>query len=116
MIPTELEIERIKVLLNAFISKKRHTVIDNQKICLSYSINEHSVTIFENRSDPDDSEGIKVYPIANIRYFESWNCWQVVFLNEDLEWHAYEPETDLEEETFEGALKQINEKLETRYV
>ena len=116
MILTDLRIEGIKVLLNSFIAKKRFSVSDGQKVCLSYSINEHSVTIFENRSNLNDPEGITVFPIANIRYFESWDCWHVVFLNEDLEWHAYEPDPDLEVESFDGALEVIHEKLEARYV
>ena len=111
MIHTELEIDRIKVLLNAFISKKRFSITDGQKVCLSYSINANSVTIFESRSDPNDSQHIKTFPITNIRYFESWDCWQVVFLDEDLEWHAYEPEPDLEVESFEGALELIHDKF-----
>ena len=111
MILANLEIERIKVLLNAFISRKRHSITDGQKVCLSYSINAHSVTIFENRYDPDDPQAIKAFPITNIRHFESWDCWQVVFLNEVLEWHAYEPEPDLEVESFERALEVIHDKF-----
>ena len=111
----DLEIERITDRLSAFTSKMRYPIIEGQLVKLSYSIHSHSITIFENRSDPYDPKEIKAFPIATIRYFESRDCWQVDFLNEDFEWHVYEPEQFPEARCFEEALELIHVKLKMHY-
>ena len=116
MILTESNSDRIKVLLEEFVARTRYSIEDEQEAHLSYAINPHSVTILENRSDPHTAEGIKVFPIANVRYFDTFDCWHVVFLNEDVEWHAYEPEQDLEAESLSEALEFINKKLSQRFI
>ena len=110
----DLENDKLTDCLNAFISKMRFPIVEGQLIRLSYSIHSDNVTLFENRSDPYDSKQIKAYPIATIRYFESKDCWQVVFLNEDFEWHVYESEKNPEVRSFEDALQLIHVKFNLR--
>lgn len=109
------KLERIKDLLNGYIAKKRFSAIDDQKVCLSYSIHSESISLFENRTDPHTSRNIKVFPIANIRHFESSGGWRVSFLNDDLLWDDYEEDPQAERESFESAMKLVHQRLKSRY-
>jgi hypothetical protein len=83
-------LEIIEVMEN-FISRIRPPAAIRDKMDISYTIDDQSITIFELRPHFKERGRTIKSPIAKTTFVKAKNHWKVFWQRADLKWHTYEP-------------------------
>lgn len=77
--------------LENFLSRNRPPENIRDKVDVSYSIEDHSVRIYETRPRWDNPNKIIEANVAKATYVKSRKKWKVYWLRADLKWYPYDP-------------------------
>lgn len=88
---TEIEMQRCKKLVAAFIEKRRPPLHIRPELDLGFRVEGQSVEIFEIRSVWRNPEEKMEHPVAKATYVKTQDIWKVYWMRADLKWHAYAP-------------------------
>jgi hypothetical protein len=88
---TEIEMQRCKKLVAAFIEKRRPPLHIRPQLDLGCRVKEQSVEIFEIRPVWRNPEEKMEHPVAKATYVKSQDIWKVYWMRADLKWHTYAP-------------------------
>ena len=84
------QLEHIRALLDPFCAA--HSPEEHRdQLRMTYSIDGHAVTLFEERPDWRGSGEWMRSEIARFRYYRSRDEWQLYWMRADMKWHLYEP-------------------------
>ena len=86
----ELELAQIEDVVGGYCKSISPEHISDQ-LTITYDIDGHAVTIWENRRCWDDESKWMHLEVARFRYFQSRNEWTLYWMRKDLKWHIYEP-------------------------
>lgn len=87
---SELELAQIEKLIGPLCRKIPKHLQDQLRH--TYTVDGHSVMMFEERPRWDDPMEWTTMGIARFRYFRSRNEWKLYWMRRDLKWHEYDPE------------------------
>jgi Protein of unknown function (DUF3024) len=87
----EIEMQRCKKRVTAFIEKRRPPLHIRPQLDLGFSVKGQSVEIFEIRPVWQNPEKKMGHPVAKATYVKNQNIWKVYWMRADLKWHAYTP-------------------------
>lgn len=88
---TEIEMQRYKKLVAAFVEKRRPPLHIRPELDLGFSVKGQSVEIFEIRPVWRNPEEKMEHPVAKATYVKTQDIWKVYWMRADLKWHAYAP-------------------------
>ena len=88
---TEIEMQRYKKLVAAFIEKRRPPLHIRPKLDLGFRVEGQSVEIFEIRPVWRNPEEKMEHPVAKTTYVKTQDIWKVYWMRADLKWHVYTP-------------------------
>ena len=102
---TNLEIQLIHKLVGELCERRTPSHVQD-KIRLSYSIDDSNVIICEERPFRDPSSEWIVLEIARLRYVRRRNEWQLYWKRASGKWWRYEPHTS--SKTLAAMIKEID--------
>jgi hypothetical protein len=104
---TDIEKKRIEKLLSAFIEKRRPPQHIRPELDLGFSIEGHSVEIFEIRPGWQNPKEKLKFPVARATYIKVRDVWKVYWQRADCKWHGYDPSPKVKK--LEEFLKLVDE-------
>ena len=93
---SEFEIRRYEKLVARFVERRRPPPHLRGEVDLAFRINGQSVEIFEVRRHWRDKSKMLERPIAKATYNKSKCNWKLFWRRADLEWHGYEPNSEVD--------------------
>lgn len=86
----ERQLKQIQALLGPFCAA--HSPEEcRDELRMTYSVDGHAVTLFEERPDWRGSGEWMRSEVARFRYYRSRDEWQLYWMRADMKWHLYEP-------------------------
>lgn len=92
---TELERKRIDRLAAAFIEKRRPPKHIRDQLDLGYRISGQSLELFEIRPVWNDPSEKLEEQVAKATYVKKSNTWRIYWQRQDLRWHRYDPDPEV---------------------
>jgi len=102
----DLEIQRVKRTVSAFIEKQRPPLPIRKELDFGFRFDGRSVELFTIRPHWERPEETVESAIAKATYRKTRNQWFVYCQRADMKWHKYGP--DPEVDTLEGFLAVID--------
>jgi hypothetical protein len=93
---SELEMRRCERDLARFIERRRPPPHIRQQLDLGYRLEGQSVELFEIRPHWDGRSGKLETPVAKATFVRAQNVWRIYWMRQDLRWHAYEPNPEVQ--------------------
>jgi len=88
---SEIEIQRYKKIMDAFLERRRPPAHLRDKVDLGFRLKGQSVEIFEVRPMwRNPGEKIE-HAVAKATYVKTRKAWKVYWQRADLKWHGYAP-------------------------
>jgi hypothetical protein len=94
----DLELGRIENSVGA-LCRRRSPPQLRDKVEFAYTIDGHSVSVYEIRPRWDNPRQRYTLGVARFRFIRAQKQWKLYWMRRDLKWHLYDPEespTDLE--------------------
>lgn len=92
---SEFELEKIKISMERFLSKRRPPIEIREQVDLSYKIENQSVIIFEIRPFWDKPDRKIEEMVAKTTFVKKSRSWKIFWQRADLRWHGYEPDREV---------------------
>ena len=92
---TDLERKRCERDLAKFMERRRPPPDIRSKLDIGYRISGQSVEIFEIRPDWQNPKLTIEHPVAKATLVRTKNRWRVFWMRRDLNWHGYEPNSEV---------------------
>jgi Protein of unknown function (DUF3024) len=89
---SELELKQIDKLVGG-LCRDRSTKKNADELRFSYEVNGHDVVLFEERPRYDNPAEWNKFDIAKFKKIRSKNEWKLYWMQRDLKWHPYDPES-----------------------
>lgn len=86
----EQQLSQIHALLDPFCVEHSPEAYRDQ-LRMTYDIDGHAVTLFEERPDWGGSGEWMRSEVAKFRFYRSRGEWQLYWMRSDMKWHLYEP-------------------------
>ena len=93
---TEFERKRIDNLASVFIEKRRPPAHIRDQLDLGYRISGQSLELFEIRPVWNDPREKIEEPVAKATFVKKTNTWKVYWQRQDLRWHRYDPDPEVD--------------------
>ena len=93
---TEFERKRIDRLAAAFIEERRPPAHIRDQLDLGYRISGQSLELFEIRPLWNDPSEKLEEPVAKSTFVKKTNRWKVYWQRQDLKWHRYDPDPEVD--------------------
>jgi hypothetical protein len=93
---SEFEHKRIDRLASAFIEKRRPPPHIRDQLDLGYRISGQSLELFEIRPLWNDPGKKLEEPVAKTTYVRKSNTWRIYWQRQDLKWHRYDPDPEVD--------------------
>ncbi len=88
---SEIETEKYRRLLEAFVEKRRPPEDIRPELDIGFRIKGQSVEIFEIRPRYLDPDVKMEEAVAKATYVRTQRIWKVFWQRQDLKWHGYDP-------------------------
>ena len=93
----EIQTQRIKNVVCAYVERHRPPASIRAQVDLAFRLTGQSVELFEIRPPFQGSPGeILELPFAKATFVRTSSTWRVFWRRADLKWHAYPPEPHVE--------------------
>lgn len=92
---SEFELKKCEKAIAAFMKKRRPPPYIRKKLDLWCRIEEQSIDIFEIRPEWRNPENTIEIPVAKCTYVRTRGTWKVYWQRQDLKWHRYEPDPEV---------------------
>jgi hypothetical protein len=89
---SEFEVKRYEMAKKKFLIKRRPHPSVRDKCDLDCRLDNHSVEIFELRSQWNAPEIINEYPFAKATYTASQKEWNIYWMGSNRKWRSYQPD------------------------
>lgn len=93
---TEFELKRCEKAIAAFMKKRRPPAHIRKELDLGYRIKNQSIELFEIRPEWRNPESTIEIPVAKSTYVKTQGTWKVYWQRQDLKWHRYDPDPEVE--------------------
>ena len=93
---TEFERKRIDRLAASFIEKRRPPKHIRDQLDFGYRISGQSFELFEIRPFWNDPSEKLEEPVAKATYVRKSNTWKIYWQRQDLRWHRYDPNPEVD--------------------
>ena len=93
---TEFERKRIDRLAAAFVEKRRPPKHIRDQLDLGYRISRQSLELFEIRPAWNSLIEQLEEPVAKATYVRKSNTWKIYWQRQDLRWHRYDPDPEVD--------------------
>lgn len=93
---SEVERRRYEKIVEAYVERIRPPPHIRKDLDIAFRIDGQSVELFEVRPDWQNPKETMEHPIIKATYVKRAGLWKVYWQREDLKWHRYEPESEVE--------------------
>ena len=88
---TDIEQQRLKKAVGAFIEQRRPPPHVRPKLDLGFRVKDQSVEIFEIAPHWQNEKEKSERPVAKATFVRNQSRWKIYWRRADLKWHSYEP-------------------------
>lgn len=93
---SEFELQKYQFLMDDYLKEKRPPEHIREELDYSYRIEGQSIYISEIRPDFMDPDEKMVLDQAKTTYVRTTNTWKIFWMRQDLKWHGYEPDPEVD--------------------
>jgi len=88
---SEIEIQRYKKILDAFLKRRRPPAHLRDQVDVGFRLKGQSLEIFEVRPSWRTPGPMIEQPVAKTTYVKTRKVWKVYWQRADMKWHGYGP-------------------------
>ncbi len=92
---SEIEIKRIKKNIKDFLDIRRPPVHIRNELDIACRINDANIEIYTIRPMWNDKSKKIEQSVAKAKYIKKTNTWKIYWQRADLQWHSYEPKSEV---------------------